>query len=926
MVQPTRREIRKISQIQKLDTQVVRDLKDILYVLGFDFGTIGLLWEKSAQDAEAAFADSQLDGSDLAFFCSHIALRPGVLQRKLNFDHAESSLKTRKVGYKSTRAPVSWCGPPDLCLNGSVVDGKIFREVFQTVGAPLSILARGPATHKVLQQISNGNLPVRLPQLIETMGFVREVSTTHRKIGRLEAILGSFPKGIQTVENVFAPAETTLKRPQEGHTMNRTDIDFAKAFASAGMSLKLARLIDKKGLSGWVCDILGWDDDIISQYADGDSGPLPAQLEDFLAYCAKENVTGELVVEIQSYWEENTGKKQSEQKAVQPAEPEVGHWGELWYSDRVVFGDLSIQLTGRSDESLSKRVYSTLLAVQRANSLQWPDVQNKVGLSREHILALQSGKQKLAPRFLEMFPSVIKKRFGHDLTIREILGIDTLPSLSAQSESEEVGAVPDQVKSAYSTIASTATSSEQSDDKSGQESEVTMPASGWPQKSIATFIAIAIDRNDALRLGKVLGTVGLNAHANSQVQRGKRSYSTEQLRKLASVLGVSFADLATANKGVLAPVVSESESNMVNIGKRIAALIQSSSTLTTWGVLNSAGIKYRPHNAAVIKGQKSYTSGQLNDIANSLGVTVAVLKGEEKADASNQSQSTSVTEQVERVQETVDTKPVYDPSDKNLRKVVVAQLNKLKKKLGVTIAILFEDTRVRSAAILYGSSAVSEYVLADMVKKYQPKLPWLTVDWFLTDAEFVALAEQVQSEVAPESEETASTLVRDSNAASGVTVDISATEVLVEVVDTQLDEASLVAEETAPAQESESNVISEVNNQVVHLAETDSLQIKQLDWKKLFFLFAKAGYVEGSLVATLLEPFTVYSNHLVDWKKHVLVAASPVLKSVYATSDIEDIVQDTALKQVMSSLSAFDMLLLSRALEQASRTENQRVA
>jgi hypothetical protein len=926
MVKPTRREERKISKISKLEKQVVQDLKDILFVLGFDFETIGLLWDKTTQETEAAFVKCQLNGADLAFFCTHIGLRPAVVQRKLNFDYGESRIGTRKIGHKSTRAPLSWCGPPELCLNGSVMDGKVFREVFQSVGTPLSIIARGPSAHKILQQISNGNLPVRLPQLIETLDFVRKANALHRKTGRLEAILDSFPKGIQTVENVFAPAETQINRPEEEHTMNQVDVNFANNFAAAGMSQKLADLIEKEGLTGWVYNNLQWDDDAISQFADGESGPLPDQLENFLSYCDSVHVAGELIVDIRSYWEENSDKEQSEQKASEPAGSTEGHWGELWYSDRVVFAGVSIPHTGKLDESLSKRVYATLLAVQKAGELQWADVQSKMGLSRENILALQSGAQKLTPDFLRVFPSALKKHFGHDLTIEEVLGIDTLPSLVEPTVSEETTPSPARLDSAYSSSPSAAAPLEQSENKSAHESEVMMPANGWPQKEISKFISIAIERNDALRLGTVLGTVGLNAHANSQVLRGKRFYSTAQLRKLAPVLGVSFADLATANKGVLDPVVSESGSKMVDIGKRIAALIQASPALTTWDVLKSAGIRYRPHNAAVIKGHKSYTSEQLRDIANSLGVTVAVLEGAEKADAPNQSQSTPGTEQVESVQDTVAAKPVYDPSDKNLRKVVVAQLKKLKARLGVTGADFLDDVRVTGHAVLYGNSVVSVSVLEDVVKKYQLQLPWLTFDWFLTGAEFVAPAKQVQSEVAPEPKEATSTMVRDSSETSRVTADISPAEVSVGEVNAQLDEVSLIAEEAAPIQESEPDVVSEVDNSVVHLTETDSLSIKQLDWRKLFFVFAKAGYVEGAKVAALLEPFTTHSDYVVDWTNQVLAVAGPVLRSAHETTSLSDITQDVALAKVLSNMSAFDLLVLSRALEQASRTQKQHVA
>lgn len=808
MVKPNEREKKEVGKITALTQQEVEDLKNILMALGFDYETIALMWNKSAKEVEQAFLRRGLSGQDLLFFCEHVRLRPGVVQRKLNFDRDESRLRTQKVGFKSTRAPAKWIGPPSFCLVGNASDGRAFREVYLSPG----VSASESLDQKVLQQIANGNWPVRLPLLASVIHAANRIQLNHRKLPQLEAILASFPEEIQTVEDVFAPAEAKPIRPEEGQVMNKADMTFATSFAAAGLSSKLAQLIESQSLTGWVYEELDWDDDVLNSFADGEKGPLPEQLTQFLAHCKLVGIMGsEALKETQSFYDDNcegsvtTGQSDSVK----------GYFGEFWFAEYVTFGELAIPRVGSDDGSLSKRIYVTLKAIRDEFELQWGEVEQKLGLSHENIIALQSGKQVLKPKFLEVLPKALKKHFGVDLTIQEILGIETLPNLISTVEEVE------------------------------------------------TVVA-----------GEV-----------------------------AQVNPVGPAAVATGD--------------MVVIARNIERLIKAKN-LKTFDVLDAAGIRYRPHNARVMKGIEGYfyTEQQLFDIAAKLGVSVEEFRGEFARPGPSGVVSETQATVSDAPQEVAQSSSDYDATDKVLRKVVVAQLRKLRDFLGLTGKGFTEGVPSASKDIYYGLVRVESYVLRGLVQKHKSAAPWLSFEWFLSDVDVIVdQVQEPEAEVAPPT----SPLPEPEPVVESVSPEpeVESKEVLV----VQTEEASVPAEEPKPTVETQEPFLQTFAKAYGPKPE------QPLDWQKLFFVFAKAGYMKGEMVASLLEPVIVYGNLQVNWKQQVLAVAGPVLQSVNQAPRLEYITQDASLMKVLSQLSALDVLLLGREIDQkSSRTDVGQVA
>ncbi len=266
MSKPKRRELDAVSKLPVLSESEVKTLYQILGVLGFDFGTIALFMEKSEAEVRMLFrldasnsakpTSTFLTGSDLAWWCDLVHLRPGVVQQRLNFD--ESNVPLTKRGWSSIRVPSSWSGPPVFATKGAVYEGRTFVELSGLVTLPASAI-----THTaVLGQMAEGKYPVRLPQLRALLCAIEGAAIDHPKVEVIRNALAQFPKGVRTPEEVLdalTHAETiesqeeTTSIPTE-ESMHVIIIDrFRAEMARRGLQSALCQLHESSGPIRQLC-------------------------------------------------------------------------------------------------------------------------------------------------------------------------------------------------------------------------------------------------------------------------------------------------------------------------------------------------------------------------------------------------------------------------------------------------------------------------------------------------------------------------------------------------------------------------------------------------------------------------------------------------------------------------------------------------
>ncbi|MFM2423624.1 MAG: hypothetical protein RLZZ70_9 [Candidatus Parcubacteria bacterium] len=207
MSEPKQRELDAVSKIPVLENLEVTNLHLILCVLGFDIEITALFWEKTESDVRKLFCvtdqnvskvgRSSLTGQDLAWWCNLICLKPGVVQRRYNFD--ESPLRQRKQGRSSTRVPASWIGPPMFATKGSVLEGRAVAELSRIVSLP----TRSVFSVAVMDHIMAGKHPIRLPLLRDLMTAIEEADIAHPKVDVIKNALAQFPKGVRTPDDVL---------------------------------------------------------------------------------------------------------------------------------------------------------------------------------------------------------------------------------------------------------------------------------------------------------------------------------------------------------------------------------------------------------------------------------------------------------------------------------------------------------------------------------------------------------------------------------------------------------------------------------------------------------------------------------------------------------------------------------------------------
>jgi len=426
MTKPSNRELAQILKLEKLSPRDTSTLLQILTVLGFDFETIALLWGKNVAVATKAFMQYQLSGHDLALFCKHINVRPGVIQQKLNFD--ESPLRRTKHGFKSRTKVLSWVGPPELCITGAAPQGRAFREVYCLPAVSGRLSSQSTLQREVLNQIAKGLFPVRFHVLREVISTWKETGIDHQKGVLLERVLALFPKDVQSAEDIFAPAKTTLITTSEvpmGGAMKR----FVEHCVAQRIGPEVYRLVSILQLKGWTEEHFQWDEKRLARLKSNEEGVPKHTLELLVEELARHKRPPEAETAYRHITAFLRGKMvlESESASVAPKLPEkiLGKHGEIWFphKQQVRIEGNTLSVTGDGENSLSKRVFAAINTIRIHLAEDWSGINAAIGITRETALSMTHGTWVADAARIEFLLSAIKRGVGIELSLEQLCGL-----------------------------------------------------------------------------------------------------------------------------------------------------------------------------------------------------------------------------------------------------------------------------------------------------------------------------------------------------------------------------------------------------------------------------------------------------------------------------------------------------------------------
>lgn len=450
MTKPSTREINQALTIERLSVEETHTLLQVLTALGFDFETIALLWDKSLTNAQGMFDHAELTGADLAFFTKALRIRPRVIQRTLNFD--ESRLQRVKQGFRSNVKILPWIGPPPLCLTGSPSEGRAFREIYTLPEVRSDVSPASKLSREIVNQIAKGSYPVPLHVLREVVATWQNTDSTHPKGRILEDVLAGFPRDVQSVEDIFAPAEQTIPNTQtKGVPMSAAMKEFIDQCQEAKIGPAVHDIVAKLGLEQWVETQFQWDAQRLQHLQSNEEGVPQATLAAFLTALAERHTLPPEVQSLQSqlatFMEgKPVNNATPPRRPPKPPQQIVGKHNEVWFPRKgtVRIAHTVLTVTGEKPDSLPKRIFTVLnqLRQWRENEL-WETFNQRIGITRDTALAFSEGRWVGDADRVEFLLAAIQRGIGVDLSLAQLCGIEPLALVSSSSTPELLFALGD---------------------------------------------------------------------------------------------------------------------------------------------------------------------------------------------------------------------------------------------------------------------------------------------------------------------------------------------------------------------------------------------------------------------------------------------------------------------------------------------------